>query len=394
MDGEDLSRLIGKHRVPGAQLVVRRNGRVVTLEAGEERYGSGRTVTARSVFPLGSLTKPFTAALAMTLVADGDLDLDDPLPGLGGQVTLRRLLSHTSGLPSNVDDEASGSRSRWASRYRRDSRPDYPPGAVFSYSNIGYLLVGHLVEEVTGMDWAEALEAIVLRPLGIPMVAETVSGHTGRDRLVPVEEQIMPELEAPNGALALSATDLIGFLDAEVTGAMCSDQLAGIETGPYGMADSWGLGWALYRTPGADWFGHDGTGDGTSCHLRFEPVSGTAVALTTNAAAGPALWADVVAELDLPLNRSSTEPRVPGPAECAGVYVNGTSEYVIAADGDQLVLAHGGPLTCYPGLRFDIRDQAGTAYGGRFVREAGSGRVELLQLTGRLARRREGERTW
>ncbi|GLZ36654.1 serine hydrolase domain-containing protein [Actinokineospora sp. NBRC 105648] len=407
MDDEGLLRLLEKHRVPGAQLVVRRARVTHAIEAGEERCGSGRAVTAASAFPLGSLTKPFTAALALTLVDDGELDLDEPLPGLGGAVTPRGLLSHTAGLESNVDEDATGPRSRWAARYSRHTLPEFPPGAVFSYSNVGYVLAGQLAEEVTGMDWAEALEAIVLRPLDIPLTAATVSGHAVGERIVPVGEQLVPDLEAPDGGLALSAADLVRFCSADVVEAMCEDQLGGVEAGPFGMADGWGLGWARYRPDDSavpdgsdgvgatDWFGHDGTGDGTSCHLRFEPATGTAVALTTNAATGPALWADVLAELAIPLGRPAPWPEpVAAWPECAGVYANGGSAFDFTMTGDELVLGGTGSLRCHPDLRFRVRDQSGNVHQGRFLRDPGSGRVDRVQVTGRLAVRRAGGSSW
>ncbi|WP_370949851.1 serine hydrolase domain-containing protein [Amycolatopsis sp. cg5] len=359
MDAETFTRLLAKHDVPGAQLVVRRDGETISLAAGEERLGSGRAVTAESRFPLGSLTKPFTAALAMTLVADEDLDLDEPLTGL--PVTLRQLLSHTSGLESTVDEE--GSRSRWASKYRR--QPEFTPGTVFSYSNVGYVLAGHLAEEVTGMDWAEALKAI----LGVEVEEATVSGHSGR---IPVE-QVMSSLEAPNGGLALSAANLVKFLENDINDDMCDEQLEGIEIGPFGMADGWGLGWARF---GSFW-GHDGTGDGTSAHLRFS--DDLAIALTANAGTAPALWADVLAELEFAPPAADQVP-VPAPLDRAGVYRNGDAEFVIDVKDGQLSLG-GTPLICFEDLTFQLRDNSGTAYGGRFLPD------ELLQVTGRLARR-------
>ncbi|SDW59180.1 CubicO group peptidase, beta-lactamase class C family [Amycolatopsis xylanica] len=360
MDTETFTGLLAKHGVPGAQLVVRRGDETLSLAAGEERLGSGRAVTAESRFPLGSLTKPFTAALAMTLVADEDLDLDEPLTGL--PVTLRQLLSHTSGLESNVDEE--GARSRWAAKYRR--QPDFPPGTVFSYSNVGYVLAGHLAEEVTGMDWAEALTAI----LGVAAEDPTVSGHSGR---IPVE-QVMSALEAPNGGLALSASNLVKFLENDINAEMCDEQLDDVEIGPFGLADGWGLGWARF---GSCW-GHDGTGDGTSAHLRFS--GDLAVALTANAGTAPALWADVLAELDFAQPKVERVP-VAAPLDRAGVYLNGDAEFVIEAADGQLSMG-GVPLTCYEDLTFQIRDNSGTAFGGRFLPG------DLLQVTGRLARRR------
>ncbi|MFI6511952.1 serine hydrolase domain-containing protein [Streptosporangium sp. NPDC050855] len=436
-----LAGLAREHRVPGAQLAVHHAGETVTAETGEETCGTGGPVTRRSAFPLGSLTKPFTATLVMALAAGGDIDLDAPLAeyvpevGGGGRMTARRLLSHTGGLASNIDEGGDHSevRRRWVARHCRESDAVHPPGTLFSYSNIGYILAGHLVEVITGMSWWEATEAIILKPLDIAPAfvvgppsgfRPVVTGHTvqrARDRMLPVTGQTLPKVAAPSAGLALGAADLVTFarmhlgapsfqavIDRDSAREMRRDQLAGVTAGPFGMADSWGLGWAIYRDAGPDWFGHDGTGEGTSCHLRFEQAGGTVVALTTNAATGPALWEDLLEELrpggravgGRGLSRPADPgPRAPGPPECAGRYVNGEMEFTVVADGAGGLglttnAAERFELTLFEGLRFTMREPAGgrTTYTGRFLRDPGTGEVDLVQVAGRLARRaRDGD---
>jgi CubicO group peptidase (beta-lactamase class C family) len=235
--------LARQYGVPGAQLALYERGRTVTVEVGELDQ-CGARVTVDSAFPIGSITKVFTATLAMTLVADGDLDLDTPvgeyaadLGHLDG-ITLRHLLSHTAGLDGGPDgsEVATLSARRYLARYGR--RTVLPPGRAFSYSNTGYILVGALVEAVCGMSWAEAVESIVLRPLGIEPTL--VCGHSavvrhsavgrpvavghassgGRPR--PVRQTLAP-VQAPAGALATSAADLVrlgvALVDGKRTGA-------------------------------------------------------------------------------------------------------------------------------------------------------------------------------
>ncbi|MFH8381042.1 serine hydrolase domain-containing protein [Kitasatospora sp. NPDC018058] len=432
-----LERLARAHRVPGAQLAVHHGGRTVSAAVGEQVLGGGRPVRRDTAFPLASLTKPFTAALVMTLVADGEVELDDllthhlPEAGLDTAGTVRQVLSHTSGLPAALPEEVgrTGSARRWAARHANRQAPVAAPGTAFSYSNTGYALAGLVVEETTGMDWPEALDAILLSPLDLtpafvgdvrdPRGRSSVGGHVVRGsgrRTLPVAEQGMSVVEAPVGALALSAEETALFarqflarpgplLAAETVAEMCRDQLAGVPFGPYGMADGWGLGWARYRDGGPDWYGHDGTGDGISCHLRFEPAEGTVVALTTNANTGQNLWAELVgclraAGLAVPgPGPSAGEPDDdPGPApeDCLGDYANGDLRYTVSRGGPGLLLGLGGPpryeLSCTADLRFTMREaggdpSGGPAFAGRFLRDPGTGRVEYLQVSGRLARR-------
>ncbi|MFD1542540.1 serine hydrolase domain-containing protein [Nonomuraea guangzhouensis] len=433
MDTLDLPGLLADlsrgHRVPGAQLAVHHDGRTASAEYGVETPG-GRPVTAGTAFPLGSLTKPFTATLAAMLADDGDVGfgtpLAEPLPELGpvaADLTLDRLLSHTAGLAANAEDaERATTRRAWAAEHCRPAWPGIGP--AFSYSNAGYVLTGHLIETVTGMTWWEAVEDLLLAPLEIvpafvagPRTARRAAAghsvHPARDLVVAVAEEGDSPVEAPDGALALSAADLVALarlhladpslpalLGEDTLLRMREDRLAGVPIGPYGMADGWGLGWAIHRRDGVEWFGHDGTGEGTSCHLRFEPISGTVVALTTNANTGLAVWRDLVERLSAagvevgdhrPL--ADPGPPVPGPPGCAGAYANGAARFEVTADdAGGLTLRSTGPITCFPGLVFAVGEpppHGRTAHVGRFLGDGG--RIELIQVTGRLARRLPSE---
>jgi CubicO group peptidase (beta-lactamase class C family) len=428
-----LPALARKHRVPGAQLAIHHDGETIAGEAGELEFGTGRRVTPDAAFPVGSITKCFTATVAMILVADGDVDPDQPVgdyvPGLGhlgGMTSLRQLLSHTGGLAdiSGMEDLSAMTLRRFVADHVRDADLVLRPGAGFSYSNPGYALAGLLIETITGMTWAEAVESILLRPLEIspafvglpgatPLARPVAAGHSvnvtaGRTR--PVRQFEAPAI-APAGALAVSATDLVKLgmihVGAGVPSLLPAAHAALMRQAvpcadPFGLADGWGMGLALYRHAAADWAGHDGNADGTSCYLRIDPAGGWVVALTTNASTGAGLWRDLQAELaraGIPVG--SSRPAAPGwppagaPAGCAGRYANGDAEYVVTARANGAVhLSVDGenfaPLTFHEGLAFSVHDPAAgqQVLGGRFVREPATGRIHGIQVGGRLARRR------
>lgn len=439
-----LKTLTRRHRVPGAQLAVLSRAAdptCLTVEVGVERSGDDAAVRPGSRFPAGSLTKAFTALLVMTLADEGDIQLDTPVahqfPGLstllgggGAHLQPRHLLSHTSGLPAgHPSEQPSDDRERYL-REACAAGPVCAPGKAFSYSNVGMVAAGHLAELALGMSWEEALHSLILSPLGIEASWVTggddvpalphVAGHTARPGSggpLPVT-QLLPSAAAPAGALALSARDILRFgmlftddpvrqrgaflPPPRVTEAMRVPQP---NTDAFGLADTWGLGVAGYRAPdGRLWIGHDGTGDGTSCHLRVDPEEGTVIALTTNAGTGLALWEELVDGLrDMGLdvaNHPFARPRgVAAPASpsllarCEGTYVNGTTTYDFVQDSGGLRLDQGGGPYARIVLRADrafsvvelTTDR--TAYAGRFIDDPGTGRIDGMQISGRLAAR-------
>ena len=133
-------------------------------------------------YRVGSITKGFTAALALRLVDGGQLALDGTIadylpyyrPDTGGRVTVHQLLNHTSGIPSYTDQPDFG---RQVSRRRYDVETfvreycsgdlQFDPGDEFAYNNSGYFILGAIFEAITGQDYAAALRERLLGPLGL-----------------------------------------------------------------------------------------------------------------------------------------------------------------------------------------------------------------------------------
>lgn len=422
--GAHLEDLVTAHAVPGAQFAVHHDGATWTWTHGVTSTDTLAPMTAEVPVPVGSITKTITAAAAMVLAGDGDLELDGPLiervpelrelpPRIRGRITLRQVLSHTGGLPCDSADVRATTPRRHVIDCCRNVEPISDPGRSFSYSNIGYLLAGHAVTTITGMDWWEAVSALVLDPLDLParfvvgpkVPADLAAGHSvGRGRIRSVA-QSLSSVEAPVGALAACALDLVGF----GRGLLCTDTLLdrGSRTemcaavpgaDPFGLADGWGLGLARYGRGGT--VGHDGNGDGTSCHLRMNPETGTVVAFTANASTGFALWRELAPRLPrfgIPVEdydplAVSGRP-VPAPDDCLGQYANGDAEYRVERepDGGLRLSVDDVPfadLIVYSGQSFVMRDHDTglTDQSGRFVTDR-TGAVSGLQVGGRLARK-------
>ncbi|WP_207400897.1 serine hydrolase domain-containing protein [Actinomadura roseirufa] len=173
--------------VTGVQArVVDDKGREQVVTSGVADVRTGRPVPANGHFRTASVTKAFVATTVLQLVGEGRLSLDDPverlLPGVvagngndGRKITVRHLLQHTSGLH---DDLPGFSSPEDFYQHRYDTypveelvartmrhRPDFAPGKGWAYSNTGYLLLGMIVERITGRPWHTEVGARVLRPL-------------------------------------------------------------------------------------------------------------------------------------------------------------------------------------------------------------------------------------
>jgi CubicO group peptidase (beta-lactamase class C family) len=165
---------------PGAAVIVVHGGQTVYQSArGKADLELNVPLSPNMVFRLGSITKQFTAAAVMMLREEGRLSLDDPLskflpdyPPAGAAVTVRQLLNHTSGIRSYT-----GMPEWMATRVAEDlavdeliagfsGEPlDFPPGTEYRYNNSGYVLLGAIIEKVSGLSYAEFIRQRIFTPL-------------------------------------------------------------------------------------------------------------------------------------------------------------------------------------------------------------------------------------
>src|SRR5712692_8016425 len=138
----------------------------------------GLPVTPQTLFRIGSVTKPLLGTAVMRLVEAGRLELDQPIKeyinwlkfnqeDAEEYITLRMLLSHTSGLPSDSRDDAGDPDG--LERYVLEQIPRYsfvaPPGRLYSYSNCGFNLIGYIAQTVSGRRFPDLMQELVFDPL-------------------------------------------------------------------------------------------------------------------------------------------------------------------------------------------------------------------------------------
>ena len=173
-----------RHGTPGASLAVLTSAGVSAAASGILNLDTGVEATTDSLFQIGSITKVWTATLAMQLVDEGLLDLDVPirtyLPGfrvaddeITDAVTARHLLSHTSGIDGDHFADT-GRGDDVLERYVESCatlRRVLPLGATMSYCNTGFVILGRIVEVLRGSTWDEALRRHLVEPLGLTHTA-------------------------------------------------------------------------------------------------------------------------------------------------------------------------------------------------------------------------------
>jgi CubicO group peptidase (beta-lactamase class C family) len=183
---DDLAPLIvdaqRKFQIPGISLVLVRRDRTLWAEGfGQADQERGIPATPLTIYRAGSLAKPFTAIAVMQLAESGAVDIDQPLNAylpqfsirsrfdtVAAPITVRDVLSHHAGLPTDLnkgmwtDAPFSTVAERLGEEYTA-----FPPNLVFSYSNIGYTLLGHMIQDVSGLPYAEYMQQKLFRPLGM-----------------------------------------------------------------------------------------------------------------------------------------------------------------------------------------------------------------------------------
>jgi len=314
---------MGRWTVPGIAVGVLQDGRVEAHGFGVASLETRQPVTADTLFQVGSITKVYTATLIMRLVEDGTLDLDTPvieyLPELQladqearRAITLRHLLSHTSGLEGDrFDDYGMGDDAlTQAIAEFQTLRQLFPPGELWTYCNAGFYLAGAVVERVTGRPFETVMRERLFEPLGVARtfffaheaIAYPVAvGHEQpRPETAPTVARRYPLPRAINAAGGIIATvgDLLRFAElhlreGKIDGARLLSEasvraMQSSQTPAANFADAYGLGWALRTIGVVQVVGHGGSTNGFRAHLTLVPGTGFALALLTNGARGSA----------------------------------------------------------------------------------------------------------
>ncbi len=389
-----LAQLAERHKVPGAQLGILRYSPDRDDELVEASYGvlnleSGTPVTTNAVFQIGSITKVWTATVVMQLVDEGLVELDTPVvevlpelrlsdPDVMKSVTVRHLLTHTSGIDGDIFTDT-GRGDDCLEKYVEllaEAGQNHPLGATWSYCNSGFSLLGRMIEKLVGTSWDQALRDRLFTPLGLTrtvtlpeeaLLHSAAVGHVdneGEQVLTPAWG--LPRSLGPAGLVTSTVADVLAFARLHLAGGVAADGTRVLSEASaaamtaheadlpdkYILGDSWGLGWIRFGWDDQRLIGHDGNTLGQAAFLRILPEQGLAVTMLTNGGHTRDLYEDLYREIfaelaDVDMPHPLAPPEQPVEVDVTpyvGRYERASVLMEVLAEGPTLRTTITGPL--------------------------------------------------
>jgi CubicO group peptidase (beta-lactamase class C family) len=244
------AKVLETFRVPGMAVTVVKDGKVLLAKGyGTKRIGKMDPVGARTLFPIASNSKAFTAAALQILVEEGKVKWEDPVirylpwfrmsdPWVTSQINVRDLLVHNSGIPAYSADilnfpPTDYSRKEILSRLQQIPLV-HPFRTTYAYDNILYLAAGEVIRSASGMDWEDFIRDRILRPLdmsgtisrfsALPAQPDLSSGHGILDGKLTLYDQALQQdigdAGNPAGGIASNATDMAQWLRTQLDSGM------------------------------------------------------------------------------------------------------------------------------------------------------------------------------
>ena len=338
---------MARQKIPGVAVAVVKGGTPLIAQGfGVANVEHNVPVTPDTIFQSGSVGKQFTAAVVMLLVEDGRVALSDTLPKYfldapdhWKGITVRHLLTHTSGLPDYTQGTIDYRRDYTEDELRTFAyglKPEFPPGARWNYSNTGYVLLGIIIRKASGKFYGDVLRERIFEPLGMKtariITEEDIVPHrAGGYRLVKGElknqEWVAPKLNTTaDGSIYLSLRDFVAWDAGVRAGRVLSAQSWKQVFTPValnsGRTYPYGLGWNVEAVNTHRATRHGGSWQGFKSYIaRYPDDDLTVLVLANLAQADPERFSDgVAAAVDSTLSpRALAEIPDPDPAMQARV---------------------------------------------------------------------------
>jgi D-alanyl-D-alanine carboxypeptidase len=298
---------MSKQGIPGLSMAILKDGKIVKLRGyGRATLEHEVSVTADTVFQAGSTAKQFTAIALLMLERDGKLKLSDKLsvyfsdtPKAWGDIKLSHLVSHVGGIKDDEKlfalqtnpDNAAIRQQIWKAQRTGLA------GEAFLYSDMGYVLLGQVIEKVTGAPYHRYLDDHIFKPLGMTatqalsdraIIANRASGYEKVDGILLNQDWVSPAFNSTaDGSTYTSARDFAAYLAAMDFPPAWFAPLRNRITQPTplnnGMLQPYGMGWFLARVNGTAIQYHTGSWQGFKAIIVHYPTTHRSIALLTNA---------------------------------------------------------------------------------------------------------------
>lgn len=299
--------------VPGIAIGIVQDNQILHVQGFGESGPSGAPVTPQTPFIIGSVSKGFTALAIMQLVEQGKVDLDAPVqtylpwftladPDAAAQITIRMLLNQNSGLGYNdgtrpLWDQPGGYTLEARIRQLAELQPRRTPGTDFEYSNYNYMILGMVVEAVSGQPYGAYIQENIFVPLNMQnsatsLIGGRLSGMADAYRWwfgfpVPVDAPY-PADAVPAGFVIASAEDMaksLAFQQTGEPGILSPDGLTAMHTSciPSGGGNEYCFGWVRGLFGGVDALSHEGAAEGYYSTVAMDPPSSWGVVVLSNA---------------------------------------------------------------------------------------------------------------
>ncbi len=286
--------LASRDRFSG-DLLIARHGRIVFEKGWGLADRDARTpVDTHMKFRFGSMGKMFTAVAILQLVAQGKVSLDAtlgtylpdyPNKDLAAKVTIRELLNHTAGAGDifGPDFDAHRLELKTVGDYLKlygARAPEHVPGAEDGYDNYGFVLLGAVIEKVSGSDYYRYLDDHIFRPAGMHdtdalpddgSIAGLVPGYMHKDGALVPNTATLPYRGSPAGGGYSTLRDLLKFAAALQSGTLVPKALLAEATRPENHARWYGYGFETHADDTPPYFGHSGGAPGMNGELRIFP---------------------------------------------------------------------------------------------------------------------------
>jgi D-alanyl-D-alanine carboxypeptidase len=283
-------------------IAIAKNGKLLyTKTIGYTIVVDNRAIPANSQtkYRIGSITKMFTATMIFQLIDEKKLALSTPLSKYfpkvpnAGKITVEQLLGHRSGIHNFTDDSA------YLTWYRTPKtqeqmvdiiaagQPDFEPGAKPSYSNSNYVLLGYIIEKLTGKPYKDALQQRIVSKLALKNTYYGGYTNTNNNEALSYEytgdhkRQSETDMSIPGGAGAIvsTPTDLTIFIQALFNNKLVSKKSLELMSA---IKDGYGLGMFQFPLGSRKAFGHNGGIDGFTSMLGYFPSDSLAIAYCSN----------------------------------------------------------------------------------------------------------------